>query len=60
MVNCAYACDEPIGEAKVNDEESVCLRWFLPEEIPAGLVRSHREILRDYLKIRNSEFGMQN
>ena len=55
VVNCAYACDEPIGEAKVNDEESVCLAWFLPEEVPEGLVRSHKEILRDYLEMRSAE-----
>ena len=34
---------------------------WLPEEIPAGLVRSHREILRDYLEMREkSEFGTQD
>ena len=53
VVNCAYACDEPLGEARVNDEESVSLRWFRPEEIPEGLVRSHKEILRDYLEMRD-------
>ena len=53
MVNCAYACDEPLGEARVNDGESVSLRWFRPEEIPEGLVRSHKEILRDYLEMRD-------
>ena len=58
VVNCAYACDEPIGVARVNDGESVTLAWFKPEEIPETLVRSHKEILRDYLK--NSEFGIRN
>ena len=53
VVNCAYACDEPLGEARVNDGESVSLRWFRPEEIPEGLVRSHKEILRDYLEMRD-------
>ena len=55
VVNCAYACNEPLGEAKVNDGESVCLRWFKPEDIPAGLVRSHKQILRDYLEAENRE-----
>lgn len=50
VVNCAYACDDFSGEARVNDGESVSLGWFRPEKIPEGLVRSHREILRDYLK----------
>lgn len=49
VVNAAYACSEYSGEALVNDGESRCLRWFRPEEIPEGLVSSHREILRDYL-----------
>ena len=60
VVNVAYACHEPLGEARVNDAESVQLRWFVPEEIPEGLVRSHRLILADYMKIRNSEFGIRN
>ena len=55
VVNCAYACDEPLGEARVNDGESVCLHWFKPEDIPAGLVRSHKLILADYLEKVNSE-----
>ena len=44
----------------MNDEESVSLAWFLPEEVPEGLVRSHKEILRDYLEMRNAEFGVGN
>jgi ADP-ribose pyrophosphatase YjhB (NUDIX family) len=49
VVNVAYACDEPLGEARVNDAESMELGWFKPEDVPETLVRSHREILRDYL-----------
>ena len=52
VVNAAYACGDYSGEARVNDGESVRLRWFKPEEIPEGLVRSHKEILRDYLKMK--------
>ena len=55
VVNTAYACGEYSGEAAVNDEESVQLRWFRPEEIPETLVRSHREILRDYMIIMQNE-----
>lgn len=50
VVNAAYACTDFEGEARVNDGESAALRWFRPEEIPAGLVSSHREILRDFLE----------
>ena len=60
VVNCAYACDEPLGEARVNDEESVSFCWFRPEEIPEGLVRSHKEILRDYLEMKSLECGMRD
>ena len=52
VVNVAYACDEPLGEARVNDGESVRLAWFLPENVPEGLVRSHKQILADYLNMR--------
>ena len=55
VVNVAYACDEPRGLARVNDGESVSLGWFRPEEIPGTLVRSHREILADYLRQRERE-----
>lgn len=55
VVNVAYACDEPRGEARVNDGESVRLGWFLPEEIPEGLVRSHQKILADYLNLRRGD-----
>ena len=51
VVNVAYACDEPLGQARVNDGESAALAWFLPEDIPQTLVRSHKEILADYLKM---------
>ena len=49
VVNVSYAADAFTGEARVNDAESLALGWFRPEEIPETLVRSHREILRDYL-----------
>ena len=52
VVNAAYACDEFEGEAQIHDGESAALRWFAPEEIPEGLVRSHKEILRDYLNMK--------
>lgn len=51
VVNAAYAADSFTGEARVNDGESLALDWFLPGEIPDSLVRSHKEILRDYLQM---------
>lgn len=50
VVNCAYVCEDFRGEARVNDGESAALGWFLPEQIPETLVRSHKQILADYLK----------
>ena len=50
VVNTAYCCGDFSGELRVNDAESVTLRWFAPEEMPEGLVKTHRKILSDYLK----------
>ena len=51
VVNTAFAALDWTGEPKVNDAESVRLAWMLPEDMPETLVRSHKEILRDYLKL---------
>ena len=50
VVNAAYAACSFSGEVRVNDGESLSFRWFLPEDIPDGLVSSHKLILRDYLE----------
>lgn len=50
VVNTAFAALDWTGEPKVNDAESVRLAWIMPEDMPETLVRSHKEILRDYLK----------
>jgi len=55
VVNTAYASGDYTGEAKINDEESKSLRWFFPEEIPEGLVMSHKQILADYLRMERKE-----
>ena len=49
VVNVAYACRDYSGQARVNDAESLALEWVRPEQIPAGLVSSHKKILADYL-----------
>ena len=51
VVNTAFAALDWTGEPKVNDGESVRLAWKRPEDMPETLVRSHKEILRDYLKL---------
>lgn len=50
VVNTAFAALDWTGKPKVNDAESVRLAWIMPEDMPETLVRSHKEILRDYLK----------
>ena len=36
----------------MNDAESVRLEWVRPEDMPETLVRSHKEILKDYLELQ--------
>jgi ADP-ribose pyrophosphatase YjhB (NUDIX family) len=50
VVNAAFAALEWSGTPRVNDAESVELGWFSPDAMPGTLVRSHWEILRDYLR----------
>ena len=52
VVNAAFRAVDWQGAPRVHDAESAELRWFRPETVPDTLVRSHKEILRDYLKRR--------
>lgn len=54
VVNTAFAALDWTGTPQVNDGESVTLRWVDPAEMPETLVRSHKEILRDYLAARDA------
>lgn len=53
VVNTAYCTRDYTGEAEVHDGESRSLGWFFPDEMPEGLVMSHRQILADYLRMEN-------
>ena len=55
VVNTPFFAEDWTGEPRVNDAESVRLKWVRPEDMPETLVRSHREILRDYLKMQKNE-----
>ena len=55
VVNTSFFAEDWSGEPRVNDAESVRLKWVRPEDMPETLVRSHREILRDYLKMQKNE-----
>ena len=52
VVNSAFAAEDWTGEPRVNDAESVRLEWVRPEDMPETLVRSHKEILKDYLELQ--------
>ena len=52
VVNTVYAACEHRGSPRVCDGESLELAWFFPEEIPETLVGSHRQVLRDYLHMK--------
>ena len=54
-VNTSFLAEDWSGEPRVNDAESVRLKWVRPEDMPETLVRSHREILRDYLQMQKNE-----
>ena len=49
VVTLAYVGTEFQGTAKVNDSESMAVQFFALADIPAGLVKTHRKILDDYL-----------
>ena len=51
VVNTSFLAEDWTGTPRVNDGESVRLAWVRPEEMPETLVRSHKEILRDYLEL---------
>ena len=55
VVNTSFFAEDWSGEPRVNDAESVLLKWVRPEDMPETLVRSHREILRDYLNMQKNE-----
>lgn len=55
VVNVSYWTDEYAGELRINDGESAALRWFAPDEIPDGLVATHKKILADYLRLQREK-----
>jgi len=44
-----FGCRAVGGEARVNDEESVDVRWYELGELPSGLPDRHRQCLQDAL-----------
>ena len=55
VVDIAYTSRDYRGELRVNDGESLALRWFAPEAMPENLVTTHRRILADYLAQKQKE-----
>lgn len=55
VVTIAYAAEEYSGALTVDRRESVSFEWISPGALPEGFVRSHREILGDYLEMRGAD-----
>lgn len=48
VVAIAYMATDVSGEARVNDNESIEVAYFHPDELPNPLIGSHREMLEAY------------
>ena len=48
VVIVVYTCEDFSGEAIISDGESERLEWFLPEDIPAELAKTHKPIIDDW------------
>ncbi|MCL2320721.1 MAG: NUDIX hydrolase [Oscillospiraceae bacterium] len=50
VVTTVYMTKEFQGAPSVNDGESIAFKWVDPNCIPDGTVKTHRYMIRDYLK----------
>jgi 8-oxo-dGTP pyrophosphatase MutT (NUDIX family) len=51
MVTVVYETSEISGELRMNQQESLDFRYFKTSELPEQIVKSHRRILENYLKM---------
>lgn len=55
VVTTAYYAKTHEGTLKVNELESISFKFFYSDELPDGIVESHRRIIKDYLtKLRQN------
>ncbi len=61
-VTVCFRCRVVAGEARVNDDESVDVRWFSPDALPDGLLPKYRQSILDALppgRDLPAKFGQQ-
>ncbi|GAA0371106.1 NUDIX hydrolase [Bacillus horti] len=54
VVTIAYYTNEVHGELIADKEEAIQFRYVTPEEIPDDMVKSHRRMLNDFFKMKNT------
>jgi 8-oxo-dGTP pyrophosphatase MutT (NUDIX family) len=50
VVTTAYSTSDVKGELVVDQEESIQFKYFEKDELPEYIVKSHREVIDDYLR----------
>ncbi|MGD6801214.1 NUDIX hydrolase [Rossellomorea vietnamensis] len=58
-VTIAYSTVEVNGVLKVDKEESIQCNYFYREELPDYIVKSHREVLDEFLQKRDSKIKLE-
>lgn len=53
-VTIAYHSTDFNGQIKVDQSESIDFKFFYPDELPSGIVKSHQKILNEFLSKRDS------
>ena len=53
VVTTTYITDDYKGTVTVNDNESIKFEWIDPNNLPDDVVKTHRYMISDYLKIIN-------
>ena len=51
VVTIAYLCKDYEGDIQADGSESVDVQFFSPDKLPEKMVGSHREMIKDYLRI---------
>lgn len=50
VVTVAYFTNKVEGDITVDKTESIQLQYFVPDQFPAQMVGSHREILKEFIE----------
>ena len=60
VVTTAYYAENAKGDLVVDQAESITLNYFHPDELPENIVKSHKEILDEFLMKHYSLLGTVN